>query len=210
MPRSPKDCDIIYANIDDFFGHTDASRPSMPEEVPLPKALPVYDSFCELASKHAPIAITVTAPPTWKYKNRLYAKRQVDNQWKTLSQVIIDAIQDTVKDTQDDISYYVFPELHQNGNVHAHGTLYFENTEPHPYYCRKIVDKLKRYGLGQRMNYKGEVIGLQCEYIKYPSKWYDYCRKDYGKHPLRPKNGQLFSFKEAKPTQRSPKGDACN
>lgn len=170
--------------IDDYFaGHT-----GILDQVCPAKSLPVYDNFCSIASKHSPIAITVTASPKWKHKTRFYGNRQVDNQYKTLYSVFIDAIKDSVKDIKADVSYYVFPELTKAGNVHIHGTLYMQNVDPHPYYCRKIQDKFTKYGLTR--------TGIKVEYIKYPSKWYDYCRKEYGQHPMRPKTSTIFSIKE--------------
>lgn len=193
MPRSSKDCEIIYSTIDEFFsGHSAILDQECPE-----KPLPVYDSFCAMAVKHCPIALTVTASPKWKHKGRFYGKRQVDNQYKTIYSVYIDAIKDSIKDIASNVCYYVFPELTHTRNVHLHATLYFENVEPHPYYCRKIQDKLIRYGLDAK--------GIDIDYIKYPSKWFAYCRKEYGKIPLRPKTGTIYSLQSGSPdfTERS-------
>lgn len=170
---------IIYKNLDDFLGHRSDLDESMPEKA----HLPVYEEFCKKSL--APIGITVTVPPKWLYKRRIWCNRQIDNQRKILSELIVNAIKDSVKDVKSGIDYYVFFEMHRNGHLHAHGTLYIEGVIPHPYYCRKIQDKFVKYGLKR--------VGVNIEYVRNRTGWNDYIRKDYGKVPqLRPLNGNII------------------
>lgn len=170
---------IIYKNLDDFLGHSADLDESMPEKVPLP----VYEEFCKMPL--APIGMTVTVPPKWLYKRRIWSNRQIDNQRKILSELIVNAIKDCVKDIKSSIHYYVFYEMHRNGNLHAHGTLYIQDVTPHPYYCRKVQDKFVKYGLKR--------VGVRVEYCRNRTGWNDYIRKDYGKvKQLRPLNGIII------------------
>lgn len=182
---------IVYKNLDDFLGHrTGTLDESMPVETPLP----VYEEFCK--QPHAPIAVTITVPPKWIYKRRIWENRQIDNQYKILSEVILYALKDTAKDIESHIDYYIFFEVSRTGKLHAHGTLHLKDVVPHPYYCRKVQDKLVKYGYRR--------CGLDIRYTNNRSGWNAYIRKDYGKiKKLKPMNGSIYSIQEATPTYRA-------